>query len=330
MGQFPEISLVISIENQRGTHFLVDTNDLKLYENDQLIAELHVSHQDSKKAPIYTVLVIDKSGSMQGEPLLNAKKGAESFVQMMQQEDQSACIEFDTKAAVVSGFSKDKDRLCQNIYKLQPGSDTALLDGIFMGLMLFRDIKGQMVKTLIVLTDGRENRSKHSLDEVIDLARDQRISIYTIGFGGEIDIEMLTKISIETDGNLYQPINPQEITEIYQNVSKILHSQLIITYTTPFPMDDQWHPLRIEIPYLDSDIIGGKKFYLSAKESRIPSKLLKEIDYAQLNQNSIKTDATNKNIYKESSKTSRLIVILAGILVIFLIVIIIMLIIKRK
>jgi len=270
---FPQIRIVLSVENSLGAPVPLDTGRLRLYEQDRLMERVSVVPQDSRAAPIFAAIVLDKSGSMKGEAIDKAKKGAVEFVRNMREGDQAAYIAFDTNVDVISEFTPNAAALIDSILKTAVGSDTALLEAVYRAADMHAATPQAAVKAVLALTDGLENRSRKTIDEVIARARELSVSIYTIGLGRQVDSAMLSRLARETEANYYPAPEPKDLIAIYQRISKLLHSQLLVEYKTPFAMDDRWHALRVVIPYMGREISGSRE-YLSAKESKIPTELL--------------------------------------------------------
>lgn len=280
LSDFPVIKAVLSIENAFGAPLPVDTAGLKLFEDGNLVLGLHVAPQDSLSVPIYTAIVLDKSGSMKGEAIEMARQGSVSYVEMMNEGDQCVYIAFDTQVVVASEFSADKGALTAAIRSTVTGSDTALLDAVQEALKLLKQAPAQAVKIALILSDGRDNRSHVKLDELLAASQAAEVSLYTIGLGDGIDQAMLRALAEKTSGNYYPAPQPADLLEIYQRISKLLHAQLLIEFTTPIAMDDRWHKLTVSIPYMGRQI-SGEREYLSTKESRIPSELLQKMRDAE-------------------------------------------------
>lgn len=312
---FPRIEALISIESDIGTPIPVNTGGLELYENGRRIKDIRAVPLDSRQFPIYTVIIIDKSGSMKGVPIERAKEAAGKFVNMMRGEDRVAYIEFDTRIKVISNFTKDATLLINKIKKTRPGSDTALLDAVWQGVKLFQPLPANGARVILVLTDGMENRSTRSLTEVIQAARQQEVSIFTVGLGKKIDRRMLEQMAAKTEANFYHAPAPDRLGEIYRNISRLLHSQLLVYFKTPFPMDDQWHRLQFRMPFRDKTI-SGEKLYLSAEESKIPTPTLRQIREQEKKRAMERQQLTESRVKRDS----RLILILSLILVMLLLV----------
>ncbi len=277
---FPRIQLMVSIEDSLGHPLPVDSRQLQLSEENRPVTDLVVTPQHSEQAPIYTVIVLDKSGSMRGEAIENARQGAAEYVSMMCGADQTAVVLFDTRVELASPFSSAKGKLADLLKAIPTGSDTALLDALSQGVELARTVPEGAARVVLALTDGRENRSRHNLDEVIAAARSAGVSMYAIGLGASCDSEMLKRIAAETESNYYAVSLPTELTGVYHRISQLLHSQLEIIFTSPLPMDKLWHVLKLEIPLLNKTITGERK-YLSAKESSLSTEMLKKLAAAE-------------------------------------------------
>ncbi len=325
---FPNIRLTLSVENNMGLPVPVDPRGLKLFEKDQPIPEFVVRTLDEVKMPVYAAVVMDKSGSMKGAAIARARDGAAEFVARMKDRDYSAFVRFDTEVEVVSGFSANRGNLEGLIRETRAGSDTALLDAVHRGLELFQDVPEQSVRAALVLTDGKENRSKHTVDEVANLAKKHRVSLFTIGLGVSVDQAMLEKLAEESGGRYFAAAGPEVLVEIYATISTLLHARLVVNYQTPFPMDDQWHDVRVEIPR-GENVVSGSRAYLSATESRIPTEKLRQMEETRI---AMEKQAREKQQARRlaGAKRRRTILALGGAVLLLLIILVAVVILRRR
>lgn len=89
--------------------------------------------------------------------------------------------------------------------------------------------KGSSKSVVVALTDGQDNESTSTYQDVIDLANENEITIYTIGLGSA-DTEMLKHISLKTDGFYYHTNDPEKLKEIYLNIKEQIRSIYQVDY----------------------------------------------------------------------------------------------------
>ncbi len=271
--EFPVVSFIVSFETGLGVPVPLEPKNFWLYEDGRPVAAAKFEPLDSGGYPLYTALVIDKSGSMKGDAIEQARQGALAFAAGMKDQDRAALVVFDTQVTVASGFSPDRAVLAAKIRGIRTGTDTALIDAVWEAAELMRNVPPEAARIALVLTDGKENRSKQALGKAIENARGLGVSVYTIGLGSDIDPRMLRDIAGQTEANYYHAPAPGNLVEIYRRISKLLHSQLRATYRTEFPMDDKWRVVTIVASHMGKEI-QGERSYLSALESRLPTDAL--------------------------------------------------------
>src|SRR5829696_242034 len=104
--------------------------------------------------PISTVLVIDRSGSMdENDKLDGAQDAARAFVEQMRPGDRTAIIAFSNAPELIEPFTDDKDRLDRSIRRIRADGSTALYDSLIAGVDELTPAEGR--RALLLLTDGR-------------------------------------------------------------------------------------------------------------------------------------------------------------------------------
>jgi len=220
------------------------------------------SISDQKEDSIAIVLIIDKSGSMKGEPLNKAQEAAVDFVQRLGQYDQAAVISFDNRVTIESDFSSSKNDLVSVIRGIQAGSDTALNDAVTKGL---EHLEGNdsIRKALIVLTDGKENRSTTTTEALLRRAMDSGVPIYTVGLGSNVSEDVLGKLADSTGGRYSTAPTAEELLTIFRRIAEELKRQYILNYKSPGGADKKWHKVRITLHLKTWGCEGGKQYLAS-------------------------------------------------------------------
>ncbi len=167
-----------------------------------LIALASVADATPKKhAPGALVLLIDRSGSMQGPKLDTAKDAALVAIEGLAPTDQVAIISFDSEAKVEIPLQSaaNKKQIAKDLAKLDAGGGTAFLPALQAAEAVLHDSK-LATKHVILFTDG-ESPS----DGVADLAKKMhaaKITISAVGVAGA-DRTLLSMIADEGNGRLY-------------------------------------------------------------------------------------------------------------------------------
>jgi len=198
------------------------------------------------------VLAIDASGSMLAddfEPnrLEAAKNAAILFVDNIKSKAEIGVVSF-------AGISEVNQRLTSNMFEVRDSihniefksiHGTAIGDAIKASLNLFLD--DEKPRVIVLLTDGRENiASREELFKVVELAKKNQITIYTIGIGTErggkvpgveiistIDENILTEISKLTDGDYFRVETDDKLKEVYKAIASSSKSNIPINMRLP-------------------------------------------------------------------------------------------------
>ncbi|MEX0658935.1 MAG: type II secretion system F family protein [Egibacteraceae bacterium] len=110
------------------------------------------------------VLVLDTSGSMEGEAMEAAKESASGVLEQLPADTRVAVVAFDTTARLISALTADLDAHRAAIAPLLAEGHTTLYDGIALGLRQFTETGTD--RAVVVLSDGADTRSVQTLDAV--------------------------------------------------------------------------------------------------------------------------------------------------------------------
>lgn len=192
----------------------------------------------SNALPFATVLVIDASESMAGEPIERARDAARAYVEQVRESDPVAVIAFGSTVRVLQDFTTDKALLLAAIDSIGLLGRTALYQAAFEGINLAKDSPVPR-RTVILLSDGSEygNLSTATPDDVVEDAFLHGVPAYTIGLGFGADRTFLQSLAGETLAQYYESPTADELLDIYETLANRLSSQYIITLDVNVPLD---------------------------------------------------------------------------------------------
>jgi Ca-activated chloride channel family protein len=238
---YPEINVYVSVADANGNPVSsLKDDDFTLLENGESVEVTDV-FQAGEQGPVTVILTIDRSGSMIDLGKIEAaKQAAFTFVDHMRPEDRTGVVVFNTKVEIIQPITSDKEALRAAINSIQAFGDTAMYDALWESLTLLQGNEGR--KAIILLSDGLDNSSPHTFDEVMSLVNQTEASIYTIGLGdptaglgstSAVNEEALQSLASESNGEYFFAPGPDALQDLYQKLSLRLQSEYRITYTTP-------------------------------------------------------------------------------------------------
>lgn len=188
--------------------------------------------------PVTVGLVVDHSGSM-GRKLADVVAAAQTFVQSSSPEDEMFVVNFNEKVTLglpaAIRFTNRADELTRAISNTPTAGQTALYDAVIEALTRLR-AGSRDKKALIVISDGADNASAHSLNEVLRLAGQSSAIVYTVGIADEGEPDrnpgVLKRLAKETGGEAYFPGELREVVTICERIARDIRSRYTIGYAS--------------------------------------------------------------------------------------------------
>ncbi|MCS3702712.1 VWA domain-containing protein [Salinibacter ruber] len=230
-GFFPTITSVVTVTDSDGDVVTgLEGASFSLQEEGASESIVDVDEIRESGGNVSSSLVLDRSGSMGGRKLGNAKEAAKTFVDQLTVGDQASVISFSFGVSVDQPFTPDAEALKSAIDGLSAGGGTALYDGIIRGI---EEIELEANSpAVLVLTDGRGGDGSNSKQDAIDLANQAGVPVYTIGLGGNVNTSDLQDVADQTGGRFFQAPNSSDLETIYQEISQQLSSRYEVTHLT--------------------------------------------------------------------------------------------------
>lgn len=246
--KFPNVTVYVSATNAAGEPVGVDASTIQIFENGQLMQPMDIQGGGEavgeESIPVTTMLVMDISGSMdKNNKLAGAKEAAKSYVSQMRPGDQAGLITYDTQVYTVQPITSDTAALTSAIDGLKTGSDTAMYNALLEAEKALESASGR--KAIIVLTDGLDNKSQSTPEDVIAAIGESGLTISAVGFGdastaGQAGLnEAALKSLAEQSGGIYgYATDAEALKGLYQQQSRALQSEYRITYVSPATLRD--------------------------------------------------------------------------------------------
>ena len=278
--KFPVVTAYISIMDADGEPLAVDADRLVIRENGEVIQPGEILGI-GEVGPLTTILAIDTSGSMlTGNKLIIAKNVAADYVSKMGENDRAGIITFSEIVRYFQEISADKALLDESIKNIQATGDTAMYDAAMLAVEVLNPLPGR--KAIILLTDGMDNRSENSAEDVVQTIGQQGLTISTIGFGDPsqgtgnltaLDEEALVSLADEAGGQYGFAEDEESLQKIYDKYNRLMRSEYAIRYTSPSALRDGLRR-NITVTLGEGSKTGG---YTQVESSYNPGGLVPEV-----------------------------------------------------
>jgi len=220
----PAVAIGAPIDAAHGVDPLQPQTLLEIPDAPTLAALLALWRETKKPSDV--VLVFDKSGSMKGDPLAQAKQGGRAFLDSLDARDQATLIFFDGRVYPAVGpvsIEKGRADLIARIDGVTADGGTALHDAV---LAAYRELAQRArrsphrIHALVVMTDGKDEHSKARFDAVLKAVggEESTIHVFTIGYGPGASEQVLSRIAEEAKGS-YAHGEVATITEVFRDMA---------------------------------------------------------------------------------------------------------------
>jgi Ca-activated chloride channel family protein len=195
----------------------------------EVVAAMLKSWQEFAKKPSQVVVVVDSSGSMEGNKLPAVQNTLRHYIETLGPKEKIALIDFDSEIRPpiqVDGTPQGRDRGMQFIASLQVDGGTNLYDSaLYARNWLQQNLRQDAINAVVILTDGEDSGSQISLNQLrqelekSNFNSDQRIAFFTVGYGeeGEFNPEVLQQIA-QLNGGYYRKGDPETISVLMSDL----------------------------------------------------------------------------------------------------------------
>lgn len=245
------------------------------------------------KEPVWAVLLLDVSGSIR-EELDEMRASALEFSRAFGNEDRIAVFSFSDKTELLQSWTNDRRRLQRSLRGLQRGYRTALYDAL---LVSGQDYLGRAPgkKVMVVLTDGLDNESRSTYEEVLEKFLALDISLYIVSrtriiqpkVEGSTRVEFLNQVMRNvlgepedfvdiyfreketalnhlagvTGGRVFFPDKLDQLTDKYVQLARELKSQYVLTFRPAESSDLEFRNISVRCTQPVGQILHRSQYF---------------------------------------------------------------------
>jgi tight adherence protein B len=224
---FPVRSYVLTLPSGRK----LSVNDVKVTENGSAVAEPSlIPESQALKTAFGVVLVLDTSYSMTGEPLAAAIRAEEAFVKRLNPNQQVGAIDFNRTTSVVLPMTSDASKIAETLAATPPiATGTHIFDAVAEAESMLTNAHISS-GSIVVLSDGADTGSAHTLESVAKAAVARNLRIFTIGLA-DSDYKPHTLKSLAKAGHgEYAQAKAQALAPLFDRLGQLLSNQYLLSY----------------------------------------------------------------------------------------------------
>ncbi len=212
-----------------------------------------------EEVPVSLGIVLDLSGSMTGV-LCQAKESLRALLKDANPADEAFLNTVSTRPREYAGFTHDFDEVLSRVAFEKAGGDTALIDTIYGSLHELRS-GIHTRKALLVISDGMDNHSRFSREELLDRAVESDAQIYTIAVDNapafakpmarmeeSRGLLFLDELAAKTGGMSFVVRGQTDIAAAAASIGRALRNQYTIGFV---PLGDgrggQWRRIKVKV-----------------------------------------------------------------------------------
>jgi VWFA-related protein len=248
--QVNEVVVPVTVTDQHD-RFVSDLErkDFRIFDEGKLQKVLYFSRERSQ--PVVVGFLLDLSNSSRLHWAKFQEAALELVFNLLPGDPRFSgyLISYGNDAELQVNTTSDSEKIVEKIRKLKPGGGAAFFDAIFMACTRRSLVEGEPIeprRVLIVIGDGHDSASSHSLQEVLELAQRNLITIYgmsTVAFGFNSEGEQnLKRLAEDTGGRVEYPLQG-----LYSGVSGFLST----------PSDEGNYALKVGTGQYAAEIAKG-------------------------------------------------------------------------
>jgi Ca-activated chloride channel homolog len=232
--------------------------------------------------PVSMGLIIDNSGSMR-DKRLKVESAALTLVKDSNPDDEVFIVNFNDEAFLDNphgkAFTNDIKEMEEALTRIDSRGGTAMRDAIRMSIDHLKEKAHKDKKVLVVVTDGNDNASVVSLENLVKASQQSEVLVYGVGLLGEEERReaqraqrALKALGTATGGEVFFPKDAGEVEKIAHQVARDIRSQYTISYTpTNTAMDGTFRQIKVTAKAPGNPTVRTRSGYYATPDQAGPA-----------------------------------------------------------
>jgi VWFA-related protein len=229
------VALHVSVIDKNGKLITnLQQGAFKVFENN---VEQPLKIFNREDVPVSMGIIIDNSGSMR-EKRPKVAAAALELIKASNPQDEVFIVDFNDVPYLDAPFTNNIKKLEQVLDRIDTRGGTAMRDAISMSIDYAKENGKKSKKVLLVITDGNDNTSEVTLEQLVRKAHQSEVLIYSIGLLNDEEPRearaakrALNELATASGGLAYYPKSLTEVENITPEIAHEIRNQYILAYT---------------------------------------------------------------------------------------------------
>lgn len=246
-------------------------NDFNIFDN-KIPQDIHFFSDED--VPVSISVILDTSGSMSGNKIMQAKEALANFIQTSKEQDEFFLIDVGSKANLLLNATRNSEAVLGKFSYVEPKGNTALFDAVNLGVEKVK--RGSHAKKIVlIISDGEDNNSRFSFKDLKKQLKESDAIIYAVGIGGTFSYvpkglngrDTLKELAAVSGGKAYFPETALELDEVFDRIAlDIRHLYSIGYYPNELQSDKKSHQITVKVKAPDNStrlVVNTRKLYIT-------------------------------------------------------------------
>jgi Ca-activated chloride channel homolog len=210
----------------------------------------------SEDVPISIGVIFDMSGSM-SDKLEKARQAAVQFLRAANPRDEFFLVSFNDYARLTSDFTSSVEELQNRMLYTTAKGQTALLDGIYLGLSQMRSASHGK-RALLIISDGGDNHSRYNESDIRNFLKEADCQLYAIGVFDSNDLgrtieegygpTLLSELAEISGGRVFPVSTLNDLPDIATKIGEELRNQYLLAYRpSDAKRSGMWRKIKVKL-----------------------------------------------------------------------------------
>jgi Ca-activated chloride channel family protein len=265
------VLIPVTVTDRKGAPVTgLESRHFKLMHDNALQSVVSFTQQD---VPCSVGVIVDTSGSMVHQ-LEAAKMVVRAFLETVAPRHEASLMSVSFQPKIEAGFKPDPVEVQHSLQMVRPGGSTALVDTLYLALNKMHSAHNPR-RALLVISDGMDNHSGYSKGDLMRMAMEADVQIYTISIGvlprykkpmqvqeERSGLTLLEDLADKTGGLHYTVEFSNAAERAAKQVGLAIRNQYLIGYR---PVDTEvsgkWHKIHVKLDVPNTNVYARNGYY---------------------------------------------------------------------